>query len=86
MKIQVYPRGPRCRDRGTPYSAIHFQMLSLHCYGMSAASCEMNGEFRLGVSYVAKEKAKKSPHYYNPRVDVRDFGVCMTWIASDGIV
>ena len=34
------------------------------------------------VSYVAKEKAKKSPHRYNPRLDVRDFGICMI----DGIV
>ena len=34
------------------------------------------------VSYVAKEKAKKSPHRYNPRLDVRDFGICMI----DGII
>ena len=34
------------------------------------------------VSYVAKEKAKKSPHRYNPRLDTRDFGICMI----DGIM
>ena len=34
------------------------------------------------VSPVAKEKAKKSPHRYNPRLDVRDFGIC----TIDGII
>ena len=37
---------------------------------------------KIRVSYVAKEKAKKSPHRYNPRLDVRDFNICMI----DGIV